>query len=295
MENLVVSTNKKYTIDKFASQIKVITSTLVKKVLNVSASSIALNADCMGGVVSISGKIKVDVVYLTFENAIEKASGEADFIEKQKIPFDLSDPFVFDNLYVTDVNFSSNEIICSVTHNTEILGVYRYELPNLTENNDEIVSNITNLNLSRVVSSVEDNFSIAEESETNLRDIQIIKVNASAIVDDVVCSVDKVVIEGRVISEMLYNDNGSVLSSLKEIEFKQEIAAENVNPSMKATAFTMIKNANISFEESGDKCVLAYSYDILQNHIFLKIILIALRVIFLWFQTMLILHTILLK
>lgn len=262
MENLVVSTNKKYTIDKFTSQIKVITSTLVKKVLNVSASSVMSNADCAGGIVSISGKIKVDVIYLTFENTIEKASGEADFIEKQKIPFDLSDIFIFDNLSVADVNFSSNEIICSVTHNTEILGVYRYELPNLTENNDEIVSNVLNFNLSRVVTSVEDNFSIAEECETNLRDIQILKVNASAIVDDVVCSVDKIVVEGRVLSEMIYSDNGSIFSSIKEIEFKQEIAAENVNPSMKATAFSVVKNTNISFEESGDKYVLAYSYDI---------------------------------
>lgn len=260
MENLVVSANKKVTIEKFTSQIKLIAQTGVKKVLNASAESFVTNCECTGGFVSLSGKIKVDVIYLSYENTIEKTFAEADFIEKQKLGIELSDNFANDILTVTDINFSSNEIICSITHNTEIMGIYKYEIANFASE-ESIVANISTLESLKFVCASEDNFSIAEEIETNLRDIQVLKTNAKAVVDEVVSSVDKVVVEGRIFIEMIYQENEKISSVFRQIEFKQEIKAENAEPNMKTIAFIQIKNAVVSFEENGDKYVLTHNID----------------------------------
>lgn len=261
MENLVVSTSKKITLEKFLSQVKVVTQNSVKKVLNISASSQINSCDGSAGMLSLSGKIKVDVLYLNLENVIEKASGESDFFEKQKCLTELNDVFVNDILTVSDINFSSNEIMCSVSHNTEINGVYAYEIANF-ENDETVVVNESKLNLSKFISSANDNFFVAEENETNLKDIQILKVNSSAVIDDVLCSVDKIVVEGRVFAEVLYVDEQGLNQISKQVDFKQEIQSHNTTPNMKAIAYVNMKTANISIDYTQDKSVISYNFDL---------------------------------
>jgi len=261
MENLVVSTSKKITLEKFLSQVKVVTQNSVKKVLNISASSQINSCDNSGGMLSLSGKIKVDVIYLNFENVIEKASGESDFFEKQKFQIELSDVFVKDVLSVSDVSFSSNEIMCSVSHNTEINGIYAYEIANF-ENDESVIVNESKLNLSKFISSASDSFFVAEENETNLKDIQILKVNSSAVIDDVLCSVDKIVVEGRVFAEILYEDEQGLNQMSKQVDFKQEIQSQNATPNMKAVAYVNMKTANVLLDESQNKSVISYNFEL---------------------------------
>ena len=262
MENLVVSANKKFTMEKYMSQVKIVAQNGIKKILNISAKSNVVSCESNGGVVAISGKLKVDVLYLTQTDIIDFASGETDFIEKQKSQFELHDLFAVDKNIVEDVNFSSNEMICSVSHNTEIIGVYNYELPSF-DNDAGAVVNHEFFKSSKFICLAEDNFCVAENSETNLSNVQILKSNAEVVVDDVVCSVDKVVIEGKVLADVIYLDNdGCILTMLKQIDFKQEIAAENVVPNMKALAYVNLKNSSVIFEEKDGKNELIYNFDV---------------------------------
>ena len=163
MENLVVSANKKFQIEKYVSQIKVVTQNNVKKVLSSSAKSDISACDCSNGMVTISGKIKVEMLYLSVENVVELAVGETDFIEKQKVAVELSNSFAIDQVNVSDVNYSSNEIICSVTHNTEINGIYDYLLPNFSDAETNVVADFATLKSSQFICSADDLFSVSEE------------------------------------------------------------------------------------------------------------------------------------
>jgi len=262
MENLVVSSSKKFEAEKFTTQMKVITQNMVKKVLSSTAKSEIVNCECINGTLSLSGKIKFEILYLNGENKVEFASNETDFIEKQKLAIELSNVYAIDLALVEDINFSSNEIICSVSHNTEIYGIYNYSLPNFDNAEGDIVADKTSLKASKLITSASDEFSVSEESETNLRGIQILKTNAEAIIDETSSSVDKIVLDGRILAEIIYLEGENVSSFQKQFDFRQEIAAENVIPNMKASAFASVKNANVSFDDAGEKCMLSYNFDL---------------------------------
>ena len=70
MENLVVSTKKKFTLDKFLSQVKVTLGSPVKKVLSVSSKTVVTSSECMNGFCMISGKINVGVIYLSDRKSV---------------------------------------------------------------------------------------------------------------------------------------------------------------------------------------------------------------------------------
>ena len=262
MESSVISTRKSFTLDKFASQVKVVGNSSIKNILNISAYSVVGNCENLNQIITLSGKIIVNVLYLTNDGIIESASAEADFIEKQKFEFNLSDIFVDDKLMVENINFSSNEIICSVRHNTQIIGIYNYEMLDINRDNGLIFTNTNKINSSRFICSAEDDFQVSEEIETTLKDIDILMTNAFAVVDDVSCSVDKVVIDGHIVVYFIFKDGENISSNSKQIEFKQEISAESTLPNMKANSFVSIKNASVTLEQKDDGCVLAYNIDI---------------------------------
>ena len=262
MENLVVNTSKRISIDKFNSQVKIVGQSAIKKVVSTSAKTIISSCECAGGTLSILGKVKVDMLYLTFENSIEQATIESDFVEKQKFNYDLSDVIVFDNPVVNDVNFSSNEAICSIKHNTEIMGIYKYELSNLSAENQDIVANNLDYSMSKIVVVAEDKFAVSEQSETNLKNIKILKSNSKVIIDDANCSIDKIVVDGKILTEVLYLEGDSICNMFKEVEFKQEIAADGTIPNMKVNAHIDVISESVVYEENEDKNLIAYNYDL---------------------------------
>ncbi len=260
MEDLVVSTNKKVMLEKFMSQVKVATPNSVKKVINVSVLSGISSCEISSGMVTLSGKLMLDVLYENTENVLEKASAEADFIEKQRLDLPLADLFAKDEVLLSNVDFSSSEIICSVTHNTEIIGVLGKKLASFEEEAG-LVQNKTNFALSKLSSSTGDNFLVAEENETNLKDIQILSLEPKVVIDEALASVDKVVLEGKVVFDVLYLDGLNIGSLQKQVDFRQEIAAEGVTPSMKAVSYACTTSANATLEES-EKTTLSLNANI---------------------------------
>lgn len=262
MENLIVRANRKVDVDKFISQVKVVTASNVKKILSSTARSDVSSCECQNNMVMLSGKIRVDVVYLSQEGNIESAFSEVDFIEKQKSSFDMSNAYAFDKVVVSDVNYSSNEIICFVTHNTQIMGILDYQIPNFESADETVIADMTSLSTSQFLLTADDSFVVSEDEDSNLKDIEVLKTNAQVVIDEAVCSVDKVVIDGRVLAEVVYKDGEGVSSVQKQIEFKQEIAAENVSPNMKVSAFSNVKSAVCTLQQTENKNYLSYSIEI---------------------------------
>lgn len=262
MENLIVRANRKVDVDKFISQVKVVTANNIKKILSSTARSDISSCECQNNMTVLGGKIRVEVVYLSQDGNIESAYGEVDFIEKQKSEFDMTSPYAFDKVYVSDVNFSSNEIICYVTHNTQIMGILDYQIPNFESADEMVVADMTSLSTSQFLMTADDNFVVSEDDDSNLKDIEVLKTNAQVVIDEAACSVDKIVIDGRVLVEVIYKDIDSMSSIQKQIEFKQEIAAVNVSPNMKVSAFSNIKSATCSLMQTENKNYLSYSIEI---------------------------------
>jgi len=262
MENLVVSTKKKFTLDKFLSQVKVTLGSPVKKVLSVSSKTVVTSSECMNGFCMISGKINVGVIYLSAENVVEHAENVFDFIEKQTASFDLSDTYAVDTNYVESMNFSSTEVICMIAHHVDVTGIYKYELSDVSSENNDLVLVKKDFTALRLVSTCTDNFVIAEECETNVKNMNILQTNGSIIPSEVTCLVDKVVIDGKLNAEIIYRDEEGVSSINKEFEFKQEISADGVVPNMLISSFTQVRNVTVTPEENEDKTNLVFAFDV---------------------------------
>ena len=262
MENLVVFAKKKLTLDKFLSQVKIESNDEIKRVLSVTAKAGGTVCDFSGTQVSCTGKVVVSAVFVTVDGEIKETNSVLDFAEKQQTSVALVDTVCNDDLNVEIVNNSSNEIMCSVTHNIEIIGNYKYEIPVFDANQTDLVLNKKTENILNFVCACEDNFVVAEEFESNAHGMKILRADASVVLGSQSVLVDKVVVEGKVVLELVYCDDEGLGKLVKEFEFKQEIESQNALPNQQTFAMLSIKNTTITPEEKEDKLSLVCVFDL---------------------------------
>lgn len=262
MESLVIQAKKKITLDKFDTSVKLSLSSDIKQVLNVSSRSVIASVEQSGNIISISGKVFVNVLYLNQQNQVQSGETSVDFIQKQQVQIGLSDMFAVDESSVKIDTFSGSEILCSVTHNTQIYGIYRYEISDFVGENTSFVVNKKSVESNKFVLSAGDNFVVAEEQESNVLNMQILQASAKVLSYAVQVSVDKIVIDGKFLVETIYKDlDGTGLVS-KVIEFKQEIEANGALPSMISDAIVSVRNVTVTSEEKQEKTNMVYTLDV---------------------------------
>ena len=262
MENLIVSTKKKFTMDKFFSQVKVVATDDIERVLNVSAKTIFGGAEISNGVLIVSGKSVVNVIYLNVEGRICSADAFYDFIQKQKFDSELGSLVLTDETIVESVDFSGNEVVCSLGYEPCVEGEYKYQMPSFENSDGELVTERNMIKNNKLICSPEDSFSVAEEFETNRNNVQILAENSKAVLDEISCTVDKVVIEGKVVCEIIAKDDTEIFVINREFEFRQEIAAEKIIPNMFASCNLSINNVKVTPEVRDDKTIIVSTFDI---------------------------------
>ena len=84
MENVSVFVRKNLTMDKYFSQIKIVTPNNISKLLETRVRSVISSVEVVNNFLMVSGKIIANAVYLTDENKVENTENTSDFVEKQK-------------------------------------------------------------------------------------------------------------------------------------------------------------------------------------------------------------------
>ena len=261
MENLIVSEKKSFTLDKFNTQVKVVAESEIKSILSVSSRSVLSSIEHVNNLLTCSGRVFLNIIYIDGEGVIKSAEGSADFIEKQQVLMSVLDVFGCDKTSVKIDTFSGTEILCSVTHNTQIYGIYKHEIANYAGESTAFVLNKKELNLHEFIISKSDDFVIAEEQESNIKNMQVLSVSANVLNEEVVAAVDKVVVDGKLLIETVYKDEDGVSSMFKEIEFKHELEAMSVMPNMITECFVEVRSINVTPEEKGEKTNIVYAVD----------------------------------
>lgn len=262
MENLAVSTRKKIDMETFFTSVKISTENAISKVLSHSVRVGIAGIDSVNGGISLTGKVFVDLVYLTTTGEIEHAEGCQDFIEKQKTEIALTDAFAKDVLKLENLDFSGNEALCSVSHQVGVIGIYAYNIQTVSGDEKEFILNNKEVEFDKLVVAASDDFVVAEESEISGTDIKVLQNNVSVILDDFACVVDKVVLEGKVQLESLVLNENEISTVKKSIEFKQEISASGVLPNMRVNALAEAKTVNVVPEEKDGKTNLVCTFEI---------------------------------
>lgn len=262
MENVSVLVRKNLTMEKYFSQVKIVTPNNIAKLLKVSARAVVLSAEVVNNFLMVSGKIVANAVYLTDENKVENTETTVEFVEKQKTTFVLSEISADDELEVQSVNVSSSEVMLSLAHETKVVGMYRYLFGDATKVEDEFVLHSQNFDLMTFKQTNDESFVVAEEVDSNLQDIHILNISAEPVLTSYACAVDKVVIDGRVNVNALYKDETGIGEIVKEFEFKQEIAMKDTLPGMNCEIMLKHLNTAIVEQKKDDKNSLAFVIDL---------------------------------
>lgn len=262
MENLVIFAKKKFTMDKFLTQVKVTTESNVKKVLNVSARSVVFGCECANNIVSCTGKLIVNVIYVNTDNMLAHSEVVSDFIEKSQTNVALSDIFALDDVNVEFYTESSSEVLCNIAHNITISGIYKYEIQDLSKGGENLVFDKKEINTLKLLNTCEDNFVVAEESDSNIKNMNILSSNANIYALDVSCGVDKIIVDGKIVADVIYEDGETISNYIKEFEFKQEIQAQGVVPNMLVCTELKVKSITITPEDKDDKTNIIFAFDV---------------------------------
>ena len=262
MENVSVLVRKNLTMEKYFSQVKIVTPNNISRLLKASARAVVLSVEVVNNFLMVSGKVVANAVYLNDENKIENTETTIDFVEKQKINFVLSDISAEDVLEIQHINVSSSEVVLSLAHETKILGMYRYLLGDATKLTDEYVVHHKDVEMLAFKQANDENFVVAEEVDSNLRDVNILNISSESILTSCACGVDKVVIDGKVRVNALYSDNTGLGEIAREFEFKQEVAVKGALPGMSCDVCLKHLNTAIVEQVKEDKTSLAFVIDL---------------------------------
>lgn len=262
MENLAIGARKKITMDKYFSSVKVVVTNNIKDVVSVNARADILSNEITNGFMVLTGKIYVDLVYISDENNIESSSNIIDFVERQKFGLTLLDVSVADYVSVEKFSFSGSEVVCEIMHKTEVFGIQKYLVGKFSETEKDFVLNKKNIECTSFVSAGEDRFVVAEEVESNLGNVTILSNSAKLVISEISAGANKVVIDGKVVISSLYKDDEGTGECQKDIEFRQEIEAKMASPSMRADALLRVTNVSVVPDKKNEKTVMSYVVDI---------------------------------
>lgn len=262
MENVAVCARKKFTLEKYFSQVKIVTPNNISRLFETRARSVISSVELVNNYLIVSGKIVANAVYLTDENKIENTETTLDFVEKQKVNFVMSEIDGIDELEIQGTSVSSSEIMFSVAHKTELFGIYRYLVGDALKTSEDLVLNKKNIECLNFKDSNDENFVVVEEFDSNLKDIKILNIDSFAILGSVIASAGKVVLEGRVKVSVLYSDDSGLGEIVKELEFKQELAMQGALPGMPVEARLKMLNASVTEQVREDKTRLAFVVDL---------------------------------
>lgn len=263
MESLAINAKKKVTLDKYFSGVKVVVPNNIKDVVNVSVRSDIISNEIANSFLVLNGKLYVDVVYITEENLVESSTTTLDFIERQKFSHDWRELASVDYVLAKDVSNSLNEITCTVEHLTEVCGVEKYVVGKYLDDDSHLVFNKKTLECTNFVDAGEDRFVVAEEVESNLGEIKVLSNRAEVVVSEVSSSVEKIIIDGKVVVNTLYKDEaGGVAECQKELEFRQEIAVKKAMPVMPTNVVIRVANINVVPDVRDGRGVVSYVVDL---------------------------------
>ena len=262
MENLAIGARKKITLDKYFSSVKVVVANGIKDIVKTSVRADVLSNEITNNFVVLTGKLFVDLVYLSEENVVESSSNVIDFVERQKFDFSLADLSVTDDVNVEKIAFSGSEVVCDIAHKTEIFGIQKYMVCKADDNENELVFKKKTIECLNFIAAGEDRFVVAEEVESNLKTPVILSNSAKLVISEIVPAVDKIVIDGKVIVSTLYKDEDDVGETQKDIEFRQEIEVKSASLSMVADALVRTTNISVVADEKDGKTTISYVVDL---------------------------------
>lgn len=236
----------------------------VKRVLSVNAIAKIASKEKVGENYNFSGKTTYQVTYQTEDNSLCSAVAFTEWNGKLE---NLKE----DNMYIvasvmanTITGFSGTEIAISSLINVDAYGIAREEIQTVENLPEDYVKLEKTYEYEKVVSFACDSFNEVNEEEVSGNVSEVLFFNGTAAVQNVVCGIDTVTLEGVINANGAYVLDGKVVPLQKTINFKREVSALSTVPNHIADAFVNLDNLMVtaSVNETDQKTNLVFSVEL---------------------------------
>ena len=236
----------------------------VKRVLSVNAMAKIASREKVSENYNFSGKTTYQVIYQTEDDSVCSVVAFAEWNGKL-------DNVKEDNAYIvasvmanTITGFSGTEIAISSLINVDAYGIVKEEIQTVENLPEDYVKLEKTYEYEKVVSFASDNFNEVNEEEISGNISEVLFFNGNVNVQNVVCGIDTVTVEGVVNTNGAYVLDGKVVPLQKTINFKREISALSTVPNHVADAFVNLENLMVtaSVNETDQKTNLVFSVEL---------------------------------
>lgn len=238
----------------------------ISRVLSIGTDCSVTPSEVFAGEARYNGKVSFQVIFVDTEGANHSMDYSADFTEKltnDSIIAGLK-PVITANILDTDiVSVDERELKLACVVEVSLDAVLSENINILTNGGNDVYTHEESIEYAKLVSEVNETF-IVNDTITDVECTSIMLTEAKVVVTNRRASIDSVVIEGRIVNEIVcQSSDGAIMSQEHVTNFVQEVSAPNAREDYSVAAFATLVTKTANLESDGDKGAIVLEYQLL--------------------------------
>lgn len=228
-------------------------SAQIGKVMSITSRATVNPAEVFVGEARFVGKLHFTVVYVDidgFNRCIEHTADFSDKLISNEIIQTTKPIFVCNTLDTDTMNVGATELRLATVVEVKLYSVIHTDIKHLIDCGDEVYTNDDALEYDTCITDSSDSFLITDNYQDS-RPTRLIAVESSIVLKSTRPSIDSVICEGVIYSNLILEvEGGLIKSTVHNIPFTQEIAANGVRSDARSIVLLDIQTTKANQAEN---------------------------------------------
>ena len=219
----------------------------IKKILGVEGVGRVLSLEAMVGEAKLNGVVNFKVLYLDNDNDLHSLDYMAEFSESVSGEEILPQSKLQAAANVIDITVSATDSQVKISSVTELAidDLHSEEISALIDIDDSCLKQIKDIKIQNLMGSGEGTFDVSEEFETNTNIDKILLFDAGAVISDVKCGIDNVLVTGEIVTDITYKGSSGIVTKCFSMPYSEEVTVNGAFSGQKVSAHSEIVDSKI--------------------------------------------------
>lgn len=219
----------------------------IKKILGVEGSARITNNETLVDEIKLNGLVNFKVLYLDSENEMRSLDYIAEFTDSVSQQGVSLQSKISALASVKDISVSATDNQIKLMALTEIVidELFSEEINALVGVSDNCLKRVKEIRVQNLTGSGTGSFEIAEEFETNTNIEKVLLFDSAAVVTDVKCGIDSVLVSGEVITDIIYKGATGIITKCFSMPFSEEVTVNGAFAGQKVSVRAEITDSKI--------------------------------------------------
>ena len=219
----------------------------IKKILGVEGAARITNSEALVDEIKLNGLVNFKVLYLDSENEVLSLDYIAEFTDTIQQEGVALQSKIIPTASVGDISVSAtdNQIKLMALTELNIDELSFDEMKVLVDVSDNCLKQIKDIRVQNLTGSGEGSFEIAEEFETNTNIDKVLLFDSAAVVTDIKCGIDSVLVSGEIITDIIYKGTTGIITKCFSMPFSEEVTVNGAFAGQKVSVRAEITDSKI--------------------------------------------------